>query len=458
MDDAKTNLFTQVWQWGYQADNPPLFEWLIKLLHPLAGGGIYSFLVLKYAALAAAAGFLYLAARRFASREVSFGAAMGMVLLYQVGWNYHQAFTHSALLLTAVCGGMWSGLVLARRGRASDFAVFGAALGVGLMTKYNYILFAVPFLVAGLTLPEARGRLLKPAVLLVPLAAMPFLLPHALWLLERGTAYSATLEGSLGLAGTRLERLGEGAEQLVIACVSFFLPWALIAVPFWRRGHAEATFESRILVRTSLIAIGLIGLGVAFGVGSVSERYVIPALLPAYLAWTVRLLKAPRRLSPYLTASAGFTVLVLAIRLAEFAFPGPPFCEDCRRFTPYEALEAKLAEATPSGSVYLSREENTAGNLVAAFPDAKVRSLNLLPFINPTDELSRPCYYVWSEDTVGGVPLEDVFAFAYDDPHTIYVDAPWRHPLKPDGWRRTRWGVTPLTGRLYTQFCTPGRP
>ncbi|MEM9232827.1 MAG: hypothetical protein AAGA69_01150, partial [Pseudomonadota bacterium] len=61
MDDAKTEVFTQVWQWGYQANNPPLFEWLIKLMHMVTPGDIWSFLIVKYAALTLAAGFIHAA-------------------------------------------------------------------------------------------------------------------------------------------------------------------------------------------------------------------------------------------------------------------------------------------------------------------------------------------------------------------------------------------------------------
>jgi hypothetical protein len=36
------------------------------------------------------------------------------------------------------------------------------------------------------------------------------------------------------------------------------------------------------------------------------------------------------------------------------------------------------------------------------------------------------------------------------------VDAPWRHPFREAGWRRTSWGITPITDEnLHAQFCRP---
>ena len=219
--------------------------------------------------------------------------------------------------------------------------------------------------------------------------------------------------------------------------------------------------EASLLLRTAALATVFILIGViAFGIGAVSERYVIPALLPAYAALTGSLLVAkPSALRPYLFASLAFAFLFSGVRLAGFLVPGPPFCEDCRVFTPYEALTARLAEMVPPDAILLAREENTGGNLVAAFPKARVTGLNLLTQFNPATpaDAPRPCYYVWSEDTVGGVPLFPVFRFAYDDPRTEIVAAPW-----PDrgalGGRTTTWGVTPLTGALYDRFCAADAP
>ena len=504
MDDAKTNLFTQVWRWGYQADNPPLYEWLMGCLHVVTGGGLWSFLVLNAVCLTAAAGFIHASVRPWTGERAAFGTACGLVLLYQVGWNYHQAFTHSALLLVMVAVGLWAGSRLVRAPTPSAYLSFGLALGLGMMAKYNFALFALGFLGAALTTPHGRRAVMSPWMLASLVVAALILAPHAAWLAGRADVYASTLPDTLGLAGSRLGRTAEGAVSLAVAVISFFLPWALVYCylrwrivppraggpnpsaegprggrgadgllrnlpPRDRRSRSPHEWGDRapgselaLLLRTALIATTLIFLGVlVFGIGAVSERYVIPALLPAYAGLTGSLLAArPAALRPYLLASLAAAVLISGMRLAGFLVPGPPFCEDCRAFVPYEALTEILRETVPADAILLAREENTAGNLVAAFPRARVTSLNLLTQFNPATpaDAARPCYYVWSEDMTGGVPLFPVFRFAHDDPRTVMVDAPWRHPLREPGFRRTVWGVTPLEGPLYARFCAADAP
>ena len=505
MDDAKTNLFTQVWRWGYQADNPPLYEWLIKGLHLVTGGGLWSFLVLNAVCLVASAGFTHLAVRRFAGERAAFGTACGMVLLYQVGWNFHQAFTHSALLLAMVCAGVWAGLRLVRRRRPSDYVLFGAVLGLGFLAKYNFALFAGGFAVAALTTGPGRRALGSVWTLAALGIAGLIVLPHALWLWGRANAYTASLPDTLAMEAGRLAGVG----SLGVAVISFFVPWVFVYGWLrWRfapspgrgprhattrsgpdpgassedlrddRGHRKAltpnrrfgplpegkvklAAETSLLLRTATITTALVLLGVlAFGIGAVSERYVIPVLLPAYAALSASLLAArPAALRPYLLASLAFAAAFSGVRLAGFLYPGPPFCGACRAFVPYGALTARLAEAVPPDAILLAREENTAGNLVAAFPQARVTSLNLLTRFNPATpaDADRPCYYVWSEDMTGGVPLHPVFAFARTDPRTAVVDAAW--PARGGlSVRRTVWGVTPLEGPLYARFCAHDAP
>ena len=498
MDDAKTNLFTQAWRWGYQADNPPLYEWLVKGLHVVTGGGLASFLVLNAACLVATAGLTHLAVRRFAGEGAAFGTACGLVLLYQVGWNYHQAFTHSALLLAMVCAGMWAGLRLMQRGRPSDYALFGTVLGLGMLSKYNFALFAGGFALAALTTGQGRRALASPWVLVTLGIAGLIVLPHGLWLAGRADAYAASLPDTLATEAGRLAGLG----SLSVAVASFFLPWAIVygwlgrrSVPPLRGGTAISDGEggepqvqaseqaapstplaaarrsprrrgdrapaAMLLLRTSFAGTAVIVLGIfTFGIGAVSERYVIPILLPAYAGLAASLLAArPGTLRPYLLASLALALLFSSVRLAGFVRPGPPFCDDCRAFVPYEALTRTLEDTVPPDAVLLAREENTAGNLVHAFPRARVTSLNLLTRFNPATpaDADRPCHYVWSEDTVGGVPLHPVFAFAYDDPRTVFVDAAWPGRLGEAG-RRTVWGITPLEGPLYARFCAADAP
>ncbi|WOI52856.1 glycosyltransferase family 39 protein [Parvularcula sp. LCG005] len=458
MDDAKTNVFTQVWQWGYQPDNPPLFEWLIRLLHFVTGGGLISFLIVKYVALMIAAAFVHGTVRQYASARAAFAVATGMVLLYQIGWNYHEAFTHSALLIAGVAGVMWAGLRLVRQPGVRAAALFGLMAGIAMMTKYNAALFIVPFLVALVWARDTRGALLRPSAVLIPAVAAMVVLPHVLWFLNQTDAYNASLAQTMGREGAYLSRVGEGLGSLIVSALTFFLPFGLVALWLGRQGGTVFGTLERLLLRTAWISLGLLAVAViAAGMGNVSERYLIPVLLPAYVAIASALLRrADEAFRPWFVACGGTALLVLVLRFAGAIFPGPPFCDRCLEFVPYDPLAIAIEAAVPDDAVLIVREENTGGNLVSRFPQMPVRVFTSLTLTNPIKNDEHPCFFIWSEDMVWGVPLEPAVAFAYDDPATIMVQADWSRSIGGKE-KSTLWGITPLTGAAYTAFCTAER-
>ena len=475
-DDAKTNLFTQRWQWGYQADNPPLFEWLTKLLHLVTPSDLWSFLILKYACVAAAMLFVHLAVRRLArdaggeatdgegdgqsAERAGFVAACSLVLLYPVGWSLHQAFTHSALLLATSAAFVWAALRVLDAPRIGRFAALGLITGLGLLAKYNTLMLAVPFLLASGLDPQWRHRLQRGGLLVALLVALVIVWPHLMWFRAQSDAYAASAAVTLGLDdAAHVARALSGTGALLVAVLTFLSPFVLLLVWRWRRARPRFSSAERFLLTISAVSLTALLLGIVWlGVSDVSARYVLPAVLPGFVALASEAVRGGG--SGLLVRGAGLAAaLILLLRTISALVPAPPFCDDCWDFVPYGALADTLREVTPPGSVYLAREENTAGNLVQAFPDAKVLSLNLIPFMNPADEARRPCYYVWSEDMTHGVPLFPIFRFAYDDPSTVMVDAPWRHPFREDGFRRTVWGITPLSDdKRYERFCVPGAP
>src|SRR5919201_3146120 len=63
-DDSRELMFTQTLEWGYQARQPPLYNWLVWGAVKLVGVGVLAATVVKYAVLAVAYGFVYAAGRR----------------------------------------------------------------------------------------------------------------------------------------------------------------------------------------------------------------------------------------------------------------------------------------------------------------------------------------------------------------------------------------------------------
>jgi hypothetical protein len=79
---------------GYQLRNPPLYEWLLWAMQDLVGSGPLSYLMLRYALIAATGILFYVALRRtVASQRLAAAFSLSLVLLYWFGWeNSSQRF------------------------------------------------------------------------------------------------------------------------------------------------------------------------------------------------------------------------------------------------------------------------------------------------------------------------------------------------------------------------------
>ena len=143
-DDVTSNVLTQTLEPGYVLKQPPLYEWMLWSVQRVTGPTLPSFLFLKYGLLTATFAFLYLVAKRiFTDQRWPAIAALSPLLLYHIGWNLHEGVTQTMALICAVAASMWSFMRLAERGRSVDYVVFGAIVGLGLLSKYSFAGFLV---------------------------------------------------------------------------------------------------------------------------------------------------------------------------------------------------------------------------------------------------------------------------------------------------------------------------
>jgi hypothetical protein len=166
-DDVTSNVLAQTLEPGYVLKQPPLYEWMLWSVQRVTGPTLPSFLILKYGLLTATFAFLYLVAKRlFADRRWAAIAALSPLLLYHIGWNLHEGVTQTMALICAVAASMWSFMRLVERGSSVDYVLFGAIVGLGLLSKYSFAGFLVVLLGSALLQPVLRARLLDWRLLL----------------------------------------------------------------------------------------------------------------------------------------------------------------------------------------------------------------------------------------------------------------------------------------------------
>jgi 4-amino-4-deoxy-L-arabinose transferase-like glycosyltransferase len=118
---------------GYQVRNPPLYEWLLWGIQQLVGPGSLSYLILRYALIAATGLLFYVALlRTVASQRLAAAFSLSLVLLYWFGWEIHHSVSHSLALLAASLALFIAALACAERPTPARAFLLGLIISLGL--------------------------------------------------------------------------------------------------------------------------------------------------------------------------------------------------------------------------------------------------------------------------------------------------------------------------------------
>jgi hypothetical protein len=251
-------------------------------------------------------------------------AALALLVVPFFAWDVVHQLTHSALLSAAVAVTLYFFLRLAITGRTRDYVGLGAAAGLGVLAKYNYEVFALSLLGAGLMVAEVRRRLFDVRLLFTVGLASAVVLPHGLWLLQRWDVVSVGLSMRAGVGAREgfLAAAAWGVGRLARASLLTVAPLGLLALLFGRPRRVALTGESALALRLLdryLIALGVVLLlHVLCGVTRFQPRWLAPFLVPVPIWFFLRASDADvgavrRRL--FLAAVAAGVVLVMVGRV-----------------------------------------------------------------------------------------------------------------------------------------------
>src|SRR5262249_27711250 len=156
-DDAREAVLAQSLQWGYQARQPPLYNWLVWGAFRVVGPGLLALTLLKYALLVLGFWLVYLTARRIVDDpRLATLATFALILLLPIGGTGHEALTHSVLVLAACAATVHALVRIADEPSPLAYTGLGVAVGLGLLSKFTYIPFLVALGLAALTVERYR--------------------------------------------------------------------------------------------------------------------------------------------------------------------------------------------------------------------------------------------------------------------------------------------------------------
>ncbi len=430
IDDSEQALFAQKFAWSYRGQAPPLFTWLLIALGKPLGVNILSISLIRYTLLGMIFGFAYATARRLTrDPRLSALAVYSFAAIYMFAFYSHHDLTHTTLMSAMLAVGWYVFVRLAEKPALGWHLALGAAFGLGLLGKWNYVMFAAALPLACLALPDYRRLLLTWKIVPALVLGAALVLPTALATLAEGARTADTLNGVLmGEGASYLSRVVEGTGRLALSAIAYpqpLLPLAVIvfALPLWRglKGPTDEAFSPRpsltFLALTMAISLALhFALVLALGAREFHERLMQPPLfiLPVALFMLIeRGRPSKRAVDVFALMIAVLVAGTLGARIAVFAL-GADHCSACRDMAPFRALAADLRkEGYSGGGTIVVDGFHIGGNMRVEFPNARIMDAAYPPRIWPAPRDNGPCLLLWEERDPERTTATEAWLHAY---------------------------------------------
>jgi 4-amino-4-deoxy-L-arabinose transferase-like glycosyltransferase len=374
LDEAEQAFEFQRLRMGY-GTQPPLYNWLQWLLFSTFGLNLFALALLKSLCLFGIYFFMFLTARPLVGSMGAMAVSASMLLLPQIGWEAQRDLTHSALLTTIASMSLYAYFALLRQPTLTRYALFGLLVGLGMQTKYNFVIFTMGLVFASLVVPPHRAIVWNRKIVVSIAVAVLCLLPHGLWVLQHfDTAAGGTIEQMKDESTTDfLLNVLAGMRSLLVATISFITPiwliYLLVCRPFFGKVNRTVRWRpsTEALFFLCLYAgyVGCIVIMVLSGeVTRVKDRWMQPMLFSAPLLFFLLLpgLAQPavfRRIMKVAVFTAACFLIALPLRV----YLGPSYEKYVRAHHPYPALASELARRYPQLKEVVATDKLLAGNL-----------------------------------------------------------------------------------------------
>jgi 4-amino-4-deoxy-L-arabinose transferase-like glycosyltransferase len=439
LDEAEQVLFGQWLEWGYSSQ-PPLYTWLQKALFGIFGCSVLAIALLKNGLLFGLYTSTFLVARRvLGDPRRAMLAALSLLLMPPIAWESARDLTHTVLVAALVAMSFHSALGLTERTSLARYAGFGITLGLGLLSKHNFILHVTALFAALLWIPEGRRVVLDRRMPAAIGLALLLYAPHGWWLWHHHDSLSAGIN--------KLASGGRGTTHPLLTLVSstaaylapVLLIWALlfpdaIRNPF-RKPADRPSVGTELLGRYFLILLALLASMVLLAdTGRIKVRWLFPYLVlfpPLLFSMLPADRLDGRRFRAY-RGIAGLSAFAV-VALMFLRVPGAGWINQATDLNlPFPEFAENIRAAGFSEGIIIGHNAHIAGNFHHQFKERGTAFAPHadLPFpANPTS----PILVVW-EIEKSDRPSEKLLAFVRDRLHVDlaavspnYLSIPYRH-------------------------------
>jgi len=182
LDVIEGAIWGHQFEWGYHK-GPPLFAWLIGLSGNLLPGSLLPILLFSQLSIAAAYWAIARLARRLMSPRDAFIAVLVTSVIYYLGYPSPE-FNPIILQMAFSALAISFFFTAATEDRIQDWAIFGAAAGLGVLSRYSVTIHLLAIAAFAIGTPEIRRQWRTPGPYLAIAVGMGVVLPHLAWLVS----------------------------------------------------------------------------------------------------------------------------------------------------------------------------------------------------------------------------------------------------------------------------------
>jgi 4-amino-4-deoxy-L-arabinose transferase-like glycosyltransferase len=406
-DEGAQVVLTQWWLPAYFTD-PPLYTWLQPIFFKVFGLGILALSAFKHALLLLTYTCVFLSARRqLGDMRLAMLAATALLFIPSIAWDSERDLTHSVLAMSISAMTFYLVLRLIEERTLRDYALLGLSLGLGVLAKYNYLIFASALAIAMLTFADGRRVLLDRRTAVTLSIAVLTALPHLEWVVTHrefatGMASKLRIDTHAGFL-TALGRLARASASFLAVPIAVFL---IVLPQCFRRVGRRTSQVPFPLNRFFLVMALLLTLTVAGGVGDFKARWFQPLyfLFPLYLLSRVEPgTLSPRRWRVCMGAGIAAGAAMIVGILLRIGAPSVTGHATLHSFPNQAVMDAVGAEGFHHGLI-VADSLALAANLRLQSPTSRAVTPELAPLVPEAFRTREEVLVAWDGHKQHGMP------------------------------------------------------
>jgi dolichyl-phosphate-mannose-protein mannosyltransferase len=380
-DEAEMILYTQQQlAWGYNSQ-PPLYVWLQLAFFKIFGISVLALAFLKNSLILLLYFFLYRSAKIILNNSLSaILSTVSLFLIYNFSWIMHKDLTHSVLLM-ALCSATFYVLVkLLSSKKPLYYCLLGACMGLGLITKYNYSIFAIALIASAISVSAYRPAILNKKMLLTLATVILITAGHFNWCIANPDLLTSDVGDFKRADGTGAIFGLKGLSDLLEQTFLFILPLLVMYAAFFFKSFVKAftklkekvdiqAFMNKFFLFSLFLVVILIIIG---DVGKIKARWLGPFLflMPLYFFIRIKGFDTGKKQKLLFIAMAAFCAIATLFSVwgrVVFASSRGKY----RRLNyPYTELSQLIKEENFQKGLIIAEDQVIGANLKLYFKDS----------------------------------------------------------------------------------------